>query len=1055
MPSTIINSYLTLTFITLNIQTGSYYSEHSSCALPHYMNADLQRYTSSNDRALQTFCTENSLQINPLLPNQPTFHHFNKVSKSRIDLVIHPCDQAEVISTIEIDSRNLTNTSCHDALIMRTRASPPSPNRAVTESTKQPKRLPPRRVKWDKMDTMHYNRITGRKLEQLSKYTDADLPTEVIITRINTILSETAEQCSPTPRPPGKPKTFKWNPALKPLVANAKSKHHLWKCAGKPADQQHPTCIDLASSTKEIRSMQRQLAADERRSRHKQIMAACEDDRNLFYQLVRRQRQDGQDSRAQIDFPTDPTNGNSQANNWAIYFRHLATPSTLPHFDEEHRKHTQIKYLLLQLLTPTAPVPCILPVQIDKHIRGLKLNKAPDAYGVQAEHVKHAHSSLVPIITDVINRIYRTQTIPDVLKLGEVTPLVKKQKAKNNPDHYRRITVTPIIGKILEEEMVPSTNKAVQPNCSKNQFGFKDGVSCNNAAVLLTELLMDAKDTKQAIYVSYMDTSKAFDMVHHEGLLCALSKQGVHGPLWNLYNSAYSNIRSEVKWSGEVSEEFEEGQGIRQGAKTSTGAFNAKADPLLHRLSSHTDGYMVGTTNVGAIMVADDLTLASPTPHGLQSLIHVAEHDAQTQRYLFSDTKTKVLISNGAPPSESLLLNGKPIGVSPEEIHLGITRRDDLSAISTVQARIQTARRTVYALAGAGMYGLNGVNISTIMQLITIYVLPRLTYGLECLTLSPKEVEPMEVYYRNLLRQVQHLPQSTANPAVYLLVGALPVEALIHKKVLCIFGAIMRRDDSLEYQVMERQLGMKSSSSHSWAIYVKKLLHQYNLPQPAELLYNMMGKCEWKKRVKQCVWDSWYKWLKEEALNKSTLKYLNLEYCQPGIIHPVWAQDELDPLAHHRATVHVHLLVQRYPINTSHTSKKKSSPCPCCQAEEETLEHFLLKCKQTAHIRSQYLPHIVRSLQNCNIPNTAGNLLQAVLDSSVLSPSHDFIHAVTSVARSLCFHLHKKRCTYSGSTIAKALSTTMLKRRKNVLNYRDPTTVTAPGAPKQRGGTSG
>ena len=58
--------------------------------------------------------------------------------------------------------------------------------------------------------------------------------------------------------------------------------------------------------------------------------------------------------------------------------------------------------------------------------------------------------------------------------------------------------------------------------------------------------------------------------------------------------------------------------------------------------------------------------------------------------------------------------------------HLGIER------ISTgnnqkelVQTRITTARRTVFALMGAGLQGLNGVNPKVVIHLIQIYVMPR------------------------------------------------------------------------------------------------------------------------------------------------------------------------------------------------------------------------------------------------------------------------------------------------------------------------------------------
>ena len=151
--------------------------------------------------------------------------------------------------------------------------------------------------------------------------------------------------------------------------------------------------------------------------------------------------------------------------------------------------------------------------------------------------------------------------------------------------------------------------------------------------------------------------------------------------------------------------------------------------------------------------------------------------------------------------------------MSSEETHLGIQRCANLSYQPTITARIKVARRTVYSLMGAGLYGLNGVNPTVSKHLVDIYVLPRMTYGLEALTVTSKDLQPMEVYYRELLRMIQHLPPSTANPACYLLIGAMPVEAMVHIKTLTLFGSIMRDTESLEFQVLERQLAVKMDNS--------------------------------------------------------------------------------------------------------------------------------------------------------------------------------------------------------------------------------------------------
>ena len=651
-----------------------------------------------------------------------------------------------------------------------------------------------------------------------------------------------------------------------------------------------------------------------------------------------------------------------------------------------------------------------------------------------AEHIKLAHPNIIHVITHIANKILHQSKIPDDLKLGLITPVLKKQKPKHDPDSYRRITVSSMLMKIIEKEILPKTRHASEQRRSKNQFGFKPHVSCSNAAMLLTEAIMDAKDAKCPLYICYMDASKAFDIVDHDVLLSTMHNQGISGPLWHLYDSAYNNIRSVVKWQGKLSSEFSESQGIRQGGSTSADAFIIKADPLLHKLSCQPEGYRIGISNIGAIMVADDLTLSSSSTHGLQVLVNIAEHDASAQRYIFSESKTKVQTTNTKlQPNINIHMNTGSLTCSAEETHLGIQRCGDLSNKSTIESRIKTARRTVYALMGAGMYGLNGISPVTSKKLIDIYILPRLTYGLECLVLTPKELIPIEAYYRELLRHIQHLPTSTANSACYLLLGALPIEALIHIKTLIFFGSLMKREDSLEYEIIERQLAVKDASSHSWAVYVKGLLKKYNLPRAVELLYSMKTKHEWKKCVKHHIQNYWMKQIIDDAKAKSTLEYLITDKCGPGKIHNVWVTST-DPLIINRATIHVKLLVQRYPINTNQTQRQSNTLCPCCHLEDETLDHFILKCKKHCSVRHVQLPKIISILESFNIAHTSEKLVQILLDATSLPVDSQIQYDITSLSRDLFFNLHLSRMKSLNGTISFHSMSGRIKETRNILN---------------------
>ena len=169
--------------------------------------------------------------------------------------------------------------------------------------------------------------------------------------------------------------------------------------------------------------------------------------------------------------------------------------------------------------------------------------------------------------------------------------------------------------------------------------------------------------------------------------------------------------------------------------------------------------------------------------------------------------------------------------------HLGI-KRDSVSNTghsTTVEDRIKSARGCAYSLMGAGLHGENGGNPRVSLSLWNTYVLPRLTYGLDVLTLSNSEIQKLNQFHKRFLKQVMHLHERTADAAVYILSGQLPLVADLHKRVLGTLGSVLR-SNSIERELAERQIQLKDKKSKSWFVYVGPILSQYNLPSTIDLL---------------------------------------------------------------------------------------------------------------------------------------------------------------------------------------------------------------------------
>ena len=145
---------------------------------------------------------------------------------------------------------------------------------------------------------------------------------------------------------------------------------------------------------------------------------------------------------------------------------------------------------------------------------------------------------------------------------------------------------------------------------------------------------------------------------------------------------------------------------------------------------------------------------------------------------------------------------------------------------------------------GAGLHGLNGLNPEVSRKIWLTYISPRMLYGLEIVSLRRDDINNLELYFRNFRKQIQNLPTHTANEAAFLLLGLLPLEAELDRKVLTMFVNIAW-SDGVEKNLAERQLLVKPHSSKSWFVTTDTLLRKYDLPSALQLLKQCLSKLKW------------------------------------------------------------------------------------------------------------------------------------------------------------------------------------------------------------------
>ena len=81
---------------------------------------------------------------------------------------------------------------------------------------------------------------------------------------------------------------------------------------------------------------------------------------------------------------------------------------------------------------------------------------------------------------------------------------------------------------------------------SPNQSGFKPGDSCINQPLSITREICQSFDNSFEVWGLFLDASKAFDKVWHDGLIFKLSQYTIPGNLLQLVKGFLKNPKQRV-----------------------------------------------------------------------------------------------------------------------------------------------------------------------------------------------------------------------------------------------------------------------------------------------------------------------------------------------------------------------------------------------------------------------------------------------------------------------------------------------------------------------------
>lgn len=630
---------------------------------------------------------------------------------------------------------------------------------------------------------------------------------------------------------------------------------------------------------------------------------------------------------------TLPVSAEQSLNRIASYFADQCVPRASESMEERAHERSVLNKLS-KLVRRSEPGPFgaeFSAAEVDTVIALLPTGKAAGPDDVPAELLIHMPAAAREVIRSVLNFSYSRGVLPQGWRDANAVPLYKEAGSQSNAGSYRPISLTVILCKLVESMLL----KRFEPLMKKlyaHQFAYRNGVNCVDALFCLQQRVAAAFDAGQHCSVAFLDLSKAFDSVWHEGLLVQLHEFGVTGAAWRWIRAFLKGRRVRVVFRSATSAWFDVLAGTPQGAHLSPFMFAVFVEPISRVRQRCLLQFF-----------ADDLGVAPPAGvHGragdalvTKTLDHV-DLEVRIWKLRLGLKKCFVIVfSRMVPNPIPIFINDYRLARLTKGKYLGLVLNE----------RWEWGDHTAFVLARVGS-SLKSIALhvaatspawSVVMQLVQALVLPRVTYGMPVYAPTPADSSKLATALARGLYRVLNVPDNPSAMAVLVDNSLLSPE----------FGL---RLAALRYA--HRLWKSKATRNPAAGLLVGQLrsavggVHAFSTAR-------LVHEAESDLRVQFDVAKLNVKRLVSAAL---LLQRKRAVQPRPGSSDDEKARKDMMPTAGpalfyqllNRSDARVMALFRYNRVGLNHLAARRGGPvaadCPFCVGEKESVRHVLLDC---------------------------------------------------------------------------------------------------------------
>ena len=209
----------------------------------------------------------------------------------------------------------------------------------------------------------------------------------------------------------------------------------------------------------------------------------------------------------------------------------------------------------------------ITPDMVAKKLGKLKSDKSAGPDAMHPRVLKELASVINLPLSIIFNKSMKSGQLPTIWKEATVIPLFKKG-SKKSPGNYRPISLTSVIGKVMESIVRDAIVKHMVDNnlFTDDQHGFVPGRCCVTQLLEVLDKWTKWLDEGKPVDAVYLDFSKAFDSVPHERLLMKVKSYGITNNILTWLSGFLSDRKQKVQVNDKTSDWRDVTSGIPQGS---------------------------------------------------------------------------------------------------------------------------------------------------------------------------------------------------------------------------------------------------------------------------------------------------------------------------------------------------------------------------------------------------------------------------------------------------------------------------------------------------------